>query len=95
MKTDFYTKAVLTVISICLLIIVFQNGNFINEAHAAIEPVSKYAVVPVNSDGSINVRIKSIDGPQEVLLVGWKESVNDLSYEVRNLGKRPLPVISN
>lgn len=34
MKTDFYTKAVLTVIAVFLGIIAFQNVDFVTKAHA-------------------------------------------------------------
>ena len=53
MKTDTYTKFMLTVIAICLVAIVLSNGNFITPAHA--KPDNGYALVPVNADGSVNV----------------------------------------
>ncbi|MBE0651796.1 MAG: hypothetical protein IH595_13265 [Bacteroidales bacterium] len=66
MKTDFYTKAVLTVIAICLVIIVFKQVDIVPRAYAnapqtqtQLDPTVKYGLVPVNSDGTINVRIKS------------------------------------
>lgn len=64
MKTDFYTKAVLTVIAICLTIIVFKQVDIIPKAYASspqneIKPKTNYGLIPVNADGSINVRIIS------------------------------------
>lgn len=61
MKTDLYTKTVLTVIALCLTVIVFKQLQIIPDAVAGI-PGSKspqsYGLVPVNTDGSINVHIK-------------------------------------
>ena len=67
MKTDFYTKTILTVIAVCLTIIVLKDFDFIPKAYAN-EPTNKtinelvktnYAVVPINEDGSINVKVMS------------------------------------
>ena len=55
MKTDFYTKTVLTVIAGALTIIAFQNADFFPKANAN-KTVSGFATVPVNPDGSINVK---------------------------------------
>lgn len=58
MKTDLYTKTVLTVIAIALLALVFKNGNIVNEAKAD-KVLSRYASIPLNEDGSINVKVVS------------------------------------
>jgi hypothetical protein len=66
MKTDTYTKTVLTIIAICLAILTFQHVDIIPKAYAATpgdydrgKPFDsgKYMLVPVNADGSINVNI--------------------------------------
>jgi len=57
MKTDFYTKTVLTVIATALIILVLENTNLIPKAEASTNLHSNYATVPVNQDGSINVKI--------------------------------------
>lgn len=57
MKVDFYTKAVLTVIAVCLVIIVLTEVDILSKAHAA--PRANYGLVPLNEDGSINVRFDS------------------------------------
>lgn len=54
MKTDLYTKVVLTVIAVCLVIIVFKNMNFISVANA--NPVSSPAQSEV-----MDVRIVGVD----------------------------------
>lgn len=59
MKTDLYTKAVLTVIAIALLALVFKNGTIVNEAKAGKTVYSRYTSIPLNEDGSINVKLVS------------------------------------
>lgn len=64
MKTDFYTKTVLTVIAICLTILVLKEVDLIpkayaNETYNGLSPNINYGLVPLNSDGSIDVNIKS------------------------------------
>ena len=66
MKTDFYTKTVLTIIALCLSILTLQNIDIIPRAYASepnksinIEPSKNYGLVPINADGTINVNIKS------------------------------------
>ena len=49
MKTDLYTKAVLTIIAFCLAVLVMQGG--ITKAVAGSNtPKSGYALVPVNAE---------------------------------------------
>jgi hypothetical protein len=55
MKTDVYTKTVLTIIASALTIIAFQNTDFFPKANAS--KLSGFATVPVNPDGSINVKM--------------------------------------
>jgi hypothetical protein len=55
MKTDFYTKTVLTVIASALTIIAFQNSEILPKANAS--KLSGFATVPINPDGSINVKM--------------------------------------
>ena len=54
MKTDFYTKGILTVIAGALIVLAFENMD-LTKANAA-KSVSGFATVPVNPDGSINVK---------------------------------------
>ena len=56
MKTDLYTKTILTVIAGTLTIIAFQNTEFFPKANASTSTLSGFATVPVNPDGSINVK---------------------------------------
>jgi hypothetical protein len=64
MKTDSYTKAVLTVIAICLLIIVVKQVDIIPTANAStltsnLKNNVNYVLVPLNTDGTIDVNLKS------------------------------------
>lgn len=55
MKIDFYTKAVLTVIAACLVILIIRQTTVMPEAKAQGFSSAKpdYALVPVNPDGTI------------------------------------------
>jgi hypothetical protein len=57
MKTDLYTKSVLTSIAVALFFLVIQNTKIINEASAGKPDFNSFASVPVNQDGSINVKL--------------------------------------
>tara|TARA_B110000046_G_scaffold18544_1_gene17728 strand:+ start:1427 stop:1819 length:393 start_codon:yes stop_codon:yes gene_type:complete len=64
MKTDFYTKTVLTVIAFCLSILVMKDLDIIPKAYAnennnSLSANINYGLVPLNPDGSIDVNIKS------------------------------------
>jgi hypothetical protein len=61
MKTDLYTKSLLTIIAGALVVLVFQNNkmSIFNEAKADKTNFNSFATVPVNSDGSINVKMMS------------------------------------
>lgn len=57
MKTDSYTKCVLTVIAAALTVIAFQNIDFFTPAIASKSVPAGFVTVPVNPDGSINVNL--------------------------------------
>ena len=63
MKTDTYLKAVLTVIAICLVILTLKSVNILPEAQAGAKTPgsSTYAMVPVGPDGTVTVKIASIE----------------------------------
>jgi hypothetical protein len=61
MKTDLYTKIVLTVIAAAL------TANLVKSSITpAMADNKHYVNVPVNADGSINVKIVKSDGPMDV-----------------------------
>ncbi len=68
-----------------------QGGSTKAEASDKSENLnrSNFAIVTLNSDGSINIYVKSFDYGQEVVIVGWKEQYLDKVYD---LGKDPFPV---
>ncbi|MCX2742316.1 hypothetical protein OO013_00490 [Mangrovivirga sp. M17] len=59
MKTDNYTKVLLTIIALNLTFISFQNINLFDKAYAeGPNPTStQFTTVPVNENGTIDVRI--------------------------------------
>ena len=61
MKPDLYTKAVLTVIAACLLVLAGRDLQLVPAATAAVKPAATqtYGLVPVNADGSITVRLQT------------------------------------
>ena len=63
MKTDLYTKSVLTIIAGCLLVLAGKEIKLVPEATAApaAVPVAgrAYGLVPVNADGSVTVRLQT------------------------------------
>ncbi|MFC2186216.1 hypothetical protein ACFCT7_02785 [Fulvivirgaceae bacterium LMO-SS25] len=56
-NSDTYTKTILTIIALCLMLLVFQNVSFVNTAQANSEIPKSYGLIPLNEDGSINVRL--------------------------------------
>ena len=58
MKTDFYTKAILTVIALCLVLIVLRDISFVTPAKA--DPLPDPAAAAYLSKDVVNVRIVEI-----------------------------------
>ena len=61
MKTDLYTKIVLTVIAVALSVNLFKS--LITPAMA---DTRKFVSLPVNADGTINVNIKKVSEVMDV-----------------------------
>ena len=69
MKTDFYTKTILTIIAICLTINVVKEFEIIPKAHASnkkIETADNYKLVPISENNTLDVRIVDIDTYDEL-----------------------------
>ena len=71
MKPDLYTKTILTVIAACLVLLVLGNVDLMPKAYADYDTPS-YGLVPLNEDGTVSVKIKSIS-PNEVMDVNIKD----------------------
>lgn len=56
MKTDLYTKIVLGIIAGALIVVAFQNTNLVITANAS-KTTSGFISVPVNPDGSVNLKM--------------------------------------
>jgi hypothetical protein len=85
MKTDLYTKAVLTVIAVALIALVFKNGSMVNEANATKNNFNKFASVPVNEDGSVNVRIMS-DMDVNIRSIGGSSVYGAIPINLKEIG---------
>lgn len=88
MKTDTYTKIILTVIATCLSVIVLKDFDIITTAYAETpkhknEMNRNYVSIPVNDDGSINVRM-NYDQIVDVRIRGIDEAPS-LRWEAINV----------
>ncbi|TSD63417.1 hypothetical protein FFF34_017655 [Inquilinus sp. KBS0705] len=61
MKTDIYTKVILTIIAVALTLNLVKST-----ITPAMADTKKYVTLPVNADGSINVHVSKLDGPMDV-----------------------------
>ena len=71
MKTDLYTKTILTIIALCLTYNVVSDFDFIPSAYAAdnkidTEITSEYKLVPISNMETIDVRIVDINTYDEL-----------------------------
>jgi hypothetical protein len=70
MKTDVYTKTLLTIIAICLTIHVAKEFDIIPSAHASdnafSEKATKYQLVPISDINTMDVRIVDINTYDEL-----------------------------
>lgn len=57
MKPDNYTKSVLTIIALCLVVIAAKDIALVPNAQAADFSSPCYGMAPLNEDGSMNVRV--------------------------------------
>lgn len=100
MKTDLYTKSVLTVIAVCLIILIFKNNEVIpavKAAPAALEQLNNEVVdvriVGVNYNTEIPVKIESVKSAIPVKGASnfgnsIPVSIESIKYSISN----PLPV---
>lgn len=92
MKTDRYTKIILTIIAFCLVVNMLNNFDIMPKAYAnaplpaAMPPVpeTKYGLVPLNADGSINVTLKNAEA-MDVNIVGIR-TFDELDVNIDEVG---------
>ena len=85
MKPDFYTKAILTVIAVSLVALVVQNLHLVNQAKADKINFNKFATIPINEDGSINVKMTS-DMDVNIHSIGGSSVYGTLPINVKEIG---------
>ncbi len=73
MKTDLYTKSVLTLIAICLTLLTLQQFHWIPTAYASnietetiLETNASYRMIPIDALNTIDVRIVDISTYDEL-----------------------------
>ncbi|MAP55023.1 hypothetical protein [Altibacter sp.] len=71
MKTDTYTKVILTVIALCLTVNVMKELEFVPAAYAseatpAPKAKTKYQLVPISENNTMDVRIVDINTYDEL-----------------------------
>lgn len=85
MKTDLYSKTVLTVIAIALVALVFKNSTIVNEAKADQTNFNKFVSVPINADGSINVKMVN-DMDVNIHSIGGSSVYGALPINLKEIG---------
>lgn len=84
MKIDLYTKAVLSVIAICLVILTLGSVDALPSANAS--PMPQMSNVRTNADGSINVKITDISsGIYSTIPVEVKRVSGNIPVEVKRV----------
>ncbi|MFL5763976.1 MAG: hypothetical protein ACJ77K_08555 [Bacteroidia bacterium] len=84
MRTDLYTKCILTVIATALIALFFKKETVVSTAAAATN-FNKFASVPVNQDGSINVRLVS-DMDVNIRSVGGSSVSGSIPINLKEIG---------
>lgn len=91
MKVDKFTKVVLTVIAVNLTILTVKNLDIIPKAYAnettnnlELLPNRNYGLVPLNEDGSINVKFSS-SSEIDVNIVGINTN-DELDVNIDEIG---------
>ncbi len=94
MKTDNYTKTILTIIAICLTINVLKNFDMVPSTYAAekmdtkpVNEVMDVRLVDINTYDELNVNLKSVDTYDE-LKVNLKkiETTDNLDVNIDEIG---------
>lgn len=85
MKTDLYTKTILTVIAAALILLIIQNTTILNEAKAGKTNFNSFASIPINSDGSINVKFLTEQMDVNVKSIGGSSVYGTLPMNLKEI----------
>ena len=83
MKTDLYTKTVLTIIAVCMLVITFSPLNFIRKTQTLNTP-NEVRIVSVDSSVMLDVNLSRI--------LGWYPAIQHYSFTTKG-DKSMAPII--
>ncbi|MDQ2769339.1 MAG: hypothetical protein M3Y54_02415 [Bacteroidota bacterium] len=93
MKTDLYTKGILTLIAACLVVLVLRPLALVPTAAATAASGRTYGLVPVNADGSLTVRLLASE-TMKVAIVGIRKpnkantnAASDIIWDAINTAK--------
>ena len=83
MQTDAYTKSILTIIALCLVLHVLNSFSLVPSVKASAFDQSGYVLAPVNEDGSMNVRLVggADNTPMDVNIVGCYDCPLDVKVK--------------
>ena len=99
MKTDLYTKTILTIIAICLTLNIVKDFEIIPSMYAAnnpetasptLAPISEtidVRIVDINTYDELNVNIKSVDTYDELKVnINSIETTDELDINIDEIG---------
>lgn len=91
MKTDLYTKTILTIIAVCLTVNVVKEVDLVPKAHASEKMVTpeistKYQLVPISEASTIDVRIVDINTYDELNVnVKSIDSYDEMKVNIKSI----------
>lgn len=98
MKTDLYTKTILTIIAVCLTLNVVKDFDIIPSAYASngspeatlLAPISEtidVRIVDINTSDELNVNLKSVDTYDEVKVnINGIDTTDELDINIDEIG---------
>jgi len=98
MKTDILTKILLGIIAINLTILTLSRLDIIIEVQASnlsntTNPVTNYGLVPLNEDGSVNVKLSSSDEIDvNITDISTSDNLNITVANVSTMSELPVSI---
>ncbi len=89
MKSIKYLNGVLTVIAICLVLITLAISGLLPKSYASDKPSlneKKYISVPLNADGSINVKVINSTMDVNIEEVGGVNTLGNVPINIDEIG---------